>query len=361
MRNSHIRFVAHLDILGMSAIVEKDADQAWGMLSDLVAVRDRIGGYAMEFLDTKELVRAKDVAAAVTFSDTIILFSKGCADTELRALLILVTELLHKAMCSCVPVRVGVSRGKFFVNVEKSMYAGPALIDAYRVGESAQWLGISLAESVQAQALGLDMKSGKSKLIIEWAVPTKEGIEKRFVVNWPAVFAHDFNVKPPITVAQFYQAFEGAFGSFEKLPTKVRAKYENTVHPPYQLIALTLLKRIERAASRFPLSRLALLVESSSRADALANRYLGPFNVARIVRANGTAESPIHHYFLPKALNEPGLEIADFIMHTVGAQARARLLNSAAPTRKDFAAVIQSVPPEAVEYMSIDKVEANAA
>lgn len=225
----HERFVAHLDILGMSAIVEKDPDDAWGMLSDLVAVRDRVGGYAMEFLDTKELVPAKDVAAAVTFSDTIILFSKGSTDTELRALLILVTELLHKAMCSCVPVRVGVARGQFFVNIEKSMYAGPALIEAYRVGESAQWLGISLAASVQGQALGLDMKSGKSKLIVEWSVPTKQGSEKRLVVNWPAVFAHDFTVKPPITTAQFYQAFERTFGSFEGLPTDVRAKYENTV------------------------------------------------------------------------------------------------------------------------------------
>jgi hypothetical protein len=35
------RYVAHLDILGMSSIVEKDADEAWGMLSDLVAVRDK--------------------------------------------------------------------------------------------------------------------------------------------------------------------------------------------------------------------------------------------------------------------------------------------------------------------------------
>jgi len=229
MNDTHDRFVAHLDILGMSAIVEKDADEAWGMLSDLVAVRDKVGDYALEFLDTKEMVRAADVATAVTFSDTIILFSKGSTNTELRALLILVTELLHKAMCKCVPVRIGIARGKFFVNVEKSMYAGPALIDAYRAGESAQWLGISLAESVRAQALELNLKSGQSKLIVDWETPTKEGTEKRSVVNWPVVFAHDFKVKPPITVGQFYQAFERTFGSFENLPTNVRAKYENTV------------------------------------------------------------------------------------------------------------------------------------
>lgn len=229
MNDSHVRFVAHLDILGMSAIVEKDADEAWGMLSDLVAVRDRVGKYAMEFLQTKELVRASDVATAVTFSDTIVLFSKGTSDIELRALLILISELLHKAMCSCVPVRVGLAQGKFFVNQDKSMYAGPALIEAYRVGESAQWLGICLGRSVEVQAQKLELKTGQSKMIVEWPVPIKGGVESRFVVNWPAIFAHDFKIQPPITVAQFYKAFERSFGVFEKLPTDVKAKYENTV------------------------------------------------------------------------------------------------------------------------------------
>jgi hypothetical protein len=232
------RFVAHVDILGMSAIVEKDPDEAWGMLSDLVAVRDRVGGYAMEFVDTKELVAASDVAAAVTFSDTIVLFTKGSSDTELRALIILVTELFHKAMCSCVPVRIGLAHGRFFVNFEKSMYAGPALIEAYRVGESAQWLGISLAESVQAQAHALNLKSGKSKMIVGWTVPIKGGAETRSVVNWPAVFAHDLTAKPPITVAQFYQAFVRTFGAFDALAPDVKLKYENTVRFMNEHLAL---------------------------------------------------------------------------------------------------------------------------
>lgn len=109
------------------------------------------------------------------------------------------------------------------------MYAGPALIEAYRVGESAQWLGISLADSVREQALGLNMKSGQSNVVVEWPVPTKDGLQNRSVINWPAVVAHDFNVKPPITVQQFYKAFESTFGFFERLPLNVQAKYENTV------------------------------------------------------------------------------------------------------------------------------------
>lgn len=132
--------------------------------------------------------------------------------------------------------------------------------------------------------------------------------------------------------------------------------------PPFQLIALSLLKRIEKAATRFRLSSIALLVESSSRANSLANKYLGPFDRAHVETQHGTFEAPIiHRYFLPKALNEPGLEIADFIMNAVGGQARSRLRDPESPSRKDFKAVINSVSDHAVEYFAIEKVEANTA
>lgn len=131
-------------------------------------------------------------------------------------------------------------------------------------------------------------------------------------------------------------------------------------HPPFQPIALALVRRIERAAPRFPLSSIALIVESSDRANALVNRYLGPFDIARIETGSGTVTAPIHRYLLAKSLNEPGLEIADFIMNAVGGQARSRLKDPASPPRKDFAAVIHSVPKHAVEYMAIDKVDLSA-
>lgn len=224
------RYVAHLDILGMASIVEKDADKAWLLLSDLVAVREQTSTYEIEFLESKERVRAPDMIHTVTFSDTILLFTKGDSLIELHCMIVLLTEIFHKAMFRCVPVRAGLSFGKFYFNLDKSMYAGPAFIEAYRIGEAAQWLGITLGESVQEKAISLEMMSGGSKVVVQWALPLKKGNRTCFVINWPAVFAHDLKVEPPISVAQFYQAFESTFGAFENLAPKDRAKYENTVH-----------------------------------------------------------------------------------------------------------------------------------
>lgn len=224
-----LRFVAHLDILGMSSIVERDADAAWEILSDLVAVRDNTTNYELEFCDTKERVVISDAIRSVTFSDTILLFTKGSSDTDLRCMIVLIAEIFHKALCRCVPVRAGISFGKFYFNFEKSMYAGPALIAAYRAGESAQWLGIALSESVQQRAASLNMASGNSKVVVPWDLPLKDGTKSCLVVNWPAIVAHDLTVSPPISVEQFYQPFESTFGALEQLPSEVRAKYINTV------------------------------------------------------------------------------------------------------------------------------------
>lgn len=225
----NIRFVAHLDILGMSSIVERDADAAWELLSDLVAVRDKTNGLELEFLDTKERIAVSDAISSVTFSDTILLFTKGNSDTDLRCLIVLVTEIFQLALYKCVPIRAGISLGTFYFNLEKSMYAGPALVDAYKVGESAQWLGITLSSTVQKIASELNMTSGISKVVVPWQLPLKEETKICHVINWPAVIAHNFKILPPLSFAQFYQLFEHRFGLAQQLPSEVLAKYRNTV------------------------------------------------------------------------------------------------------------------------------------
>ena len=223
------RYVAHIDILGMSKIVDKDADEAWGLLSDLVSVRDQTSKYEFEFIDTQERVLVLEQIQMITFSDTILLFTKGSNATELRCMIILLAEIFHKALCKCVPVRAGLSYGEFFFNLEKSMYAGPAFIDAYRTGESAQWLGITLGELIYERAVNLQLKSGGSDVITQWNVPLKTGSKNGFVVNWPAIFAGTLKVNPPVSVKQFYEGFINTFGEFDTLPKVVRSKYENTV------------------------------------------------------------------------------------------------------------------------------------
>jgi hypothetical protein len=114
--------------------------------------------------------------------------------------------------------------------------------------------------------------------------------------------------------------------------------------PSYDFVARTLLARIEKVAQIYRFSRLVFFLESSTRTDSKAKRCFGPYDSVRIEENGQIQDVSIDHFFLPKGLNELGLEVADFIMHAVGGQVRTRLTNRNAPFRKDFAAVFHSVP-----------------
>ncbi len=223
------RYVAHLDILGMSAIVEKDFDLAWESLSALVEVRDSVLSYELEFSDLGTRHAASEFVQMVTFSDTIIIFTNDSSKKSYLALLVLISEIFHKALCSCIPIRAGIAFGRFYFNFDKSMFVGPALIEAYRVGEEAQWLGIALADSLKEQEHKLKFAKHGTSLFSDWEVPIKNGTRNRRVINWPFAFQHDLNVSPPIKVSQFYEAFVKTFGEYESLEKKDQQKYTNTV------------------------------------------------------------------------------------------------------------------------------------
>jgi len=218
----------------MSAIMSKDPEEAWSMLSALVDARDSSTNVSLEFKDRSELIHVPEHVKAVTFSDTVFLFTHGDTEADLRALTIVVAQMFNNSLYNRVPIRIGVAKGDLYVNFERSMYAGPALIEAYRVGESSQWLGATFAPSVANEVAALGLVAGEpganaSNVIVAWPVPLKNSVEDMQVLNWPALMAHQLKVEPPFTTEGFYQIFEPTFGPFAELPQDVRVKYENTV------------------------------------------------------------------------------------------------------------------------------------
>ena len=74
--DSH-RIVAHIDILGMSALIKKDPSSAWKKLSALTRARNDAMNLACEFVDTNEIFIVPEGIMTVMFSDTLLAFTKG--------------------------------------------------------------------------------------------------------------------------------------------------------------------------------------------------------------------------------------------------------------------------------------------
>ncbi len=109
-------------------------------------------------------------------------------------------------------------------------------IEAYDVGEEAQWLGIVVTDDVADRYSALLERDGGYRsgtgepLLRRWDLPQKGGaVASKWVLNWLAVCHRNFTVDGSVTLEQWYEAFEPMFGDFVLLDERARTKYENTL------------------------------------------------------------------------------------------------------------------------------------
>ena len=212
------RFVAHFDMLGMGALTKRDPDLAWEKLTDLSMACDKRLSLGIQLLDTNELIA--DQIRTLTFSDTVIVFSKGNDENDALAMVLLTTELFTYSLHCCVPLRGGIAHGRFAFNLDLNLFSGPALVDAYELGEPSQWLGVVLdqhtADIISRLPVGKSINN--SEIIVPWDIPCKDGIvRRRKVVNWPETHRHNYAGPVPLNVEAFYAPFAPLFGPYDEL------------------------------------------------------------------------------------------------------------------------------------------------
>jgi hypothetical protein len=119
---------------------------------------------------------------------------------------------------------------------------------------------------------------------------------------------------------------------------------------PVNAIAGVLKNRIVDIAWWTRFSEVNVIFEASERADRHIEAAFQDFRLEE-----GGAQIPVECYFMPKAAHDPALEVADFIMHAVGRQARRRIEGKEgfAP---DFAAVFHGQDPKRGSFMDVSEV-----
>jgi hypothetical protein len=228
------RFVAHLDMLGMSQLSVRDPAAAWDALERLDQARGQIYGLSMKLLDTQHYISIAYHVELISFSDTIVAYTNSDTEDDLRSILAFFTELFGRVFYYRVPLRGGLVHGSFAADRARRLYSGPALVAAYTTGEAAQWLGLTVDATVATQARRYKLAAGTgASAVVEWPVPWRDGSESapqsQFVVNWPHIFRSNFKKQPPLSVIDLYEVFEPLFGPFEALPPTVQVKYMATV------------------------------------------------------------------------------------------------------------------------------------
>jgi hypothetical protein len=112
-------------------------------------------------------------------------------------------------------------------------------------------------------------------------------------------------------------------------------------------------KRISEIVQGTLCKEIKVIFESSDRADKLIEEAFQDFELHR-----GAKHIPSECYFMPKSAADPALEVADFVMHAVGRQARHNL-KSRGSFVPNFCAVFHAVDRKLTSFMEVVSVTKN--
>jgi hypothetical protein len=164
-------------------------------------------------------------------------------------------------------------------------------------------------------------------------------------------FAKKANPAHMEAVAEFFRARHFfRFGAIMSEQTNFAAKLSRM-----RAMKGVLQERVEEIVQRTLCKEVNLIFESSNRADKLIQEAFQDFEVSR-----SSKRIPSECYFMPKAAAEPALEVADFVAHSIGRQARYNLKHSRI-FLPDFCAVFHSVDPKLISYFEVTDVVPNPA
>ena len=110
-------------------------------------------------------------------------------------------------------------------------------------------------------------------------------------------------------------------------------------------------QRINEIAQGTLCKEVKVIFELSKRADKLIEEAFQDLELYR-----GSKHIPSECYFMPKATAEPALEVADFVMHAIGRQARHNFKRRGS-FEPDFCAIFHAVDRKLTSFMEVATVE----
>jgi hypothetical protein len=212
MRRMTERFVAFLDVLGFSDMVQAvDHDRLLQLYDNLVAFAQRAAAEGAFTLigDGPQQRAVADLTQArvevLVVSDSIVILSPGITGRGFVDVLRTVRDLLVNGLFLGMPLRGAITVGHVDTFVSGSGGAAPAvsvvgrgLVDAYQREAAQQWAGavvsdqaldaFTAAQTAAALPPEDDVDAGTlvgARLLARYPVPTREGPIEGWAVSWP--------------------------------------------------------------------------------------------------------------------------------------------------------------------------------
>lgn len=169
------RFILFVDILGFKDLVMRENHaQIIKKLTELTHALEYLEGeegtnFLSKYVNNLEIDQTK----SVTFSDSIIVFSKGCTATDAAKIIANASALLGYAMMHKIPVKGAISYGQITIDFEKSLFFGRPLIDAYLLHEELNMLSIIIDHNAEKRFNRLKSNIYNYSQLVQYEVSMK--------------------------------------------------------------------------------------------------------------------------------------------------------------------------------------------
>ena len=186
--------------------------------------------------------------------------------------------------------------------------------------------------------------------------------QSQFVPAWERMRSDLFNGGPlHASALNCTGEQQGALHKLFRLPfsrfvaISRRTTQNSTDRTLYELTASMLLNRFKEIARWQPFERLVFFFESSQRLDQQANQFFLSNSFQEEVRGV-IRDVPVEWCRLSKQKNEPGLELADFVVNIAGRHVRKKMSQRGCPSPgPDYLAMFEEVDRRLKSWFNIDK------
>lgn len=175
------RFVVFLDIMGFKDYISRNSHKdVYNRMLKFINRKNLIERRVNSFL--KEMIE-DDFIYSTTFSDSIILFSKDNSSSSLATILFAASDIMYSAFKDSIPMKGAISYGLMSVNIDKQIYLGQPLIDAYLLQDQLFYYGVIAHHSLD-NFISSNGKKMESVFFLNIDTPLKTGLVTHNNLNW---------------------------------------------------------------------------------------------------------------------------------------------------------------------------------
>lgn len=139
------RYVGFIDIMGFKdMVIKKPSGEIYDMMNRLhKVIKNTTAGFGEDHdVESDSQVLDNLIVTIITFSDSILVFSKDESELCYDSFVLTVSSLCEELFLQKIPHRGVVAKGEMTLDFKKSIYFGQPLIDAYTMEQDLAFYGV---------------------------------------------------------------------------------------------------------------------------------------------------------------------------------------------------------------------------